>query len=580
MLVIGFGVVALDVGRPDARRPARLLHLPRAALLADPLARAASPTTCSPRRPAPSGCSSCSTSRPRSPTAPDAAAAAARPCAASSRSTTSPTPIPARERPALATCRFAVEPGEIVALVGPSGAGKSTLARLLVRFADPQAGAIRLDGHDLRDVTLRSLREHVGLLLQDTLPARRDRARGDRPGPRRRDATTRSSAAARAAGIHDVLEALPDGLDTRIGPGGGRLSGGPAPPPGHRARLRARHAGARPRRADHGPRRGGARPTCSSRCRRSPRGRTTILITHDPVVVGWADRVLELRDGALVPARRCRAVRPLGRGPRDRAGDARPRAPAPLERARRLRRLERAARLPRDRQDACGPTGCARRGAAAKLLREGRLLMRLTHPHIVRAYEVHADAAPGRRDGDPDGRDARAPDRRRAAARSARSSSRTSAPTSPRALTPPARATGILHLDLKPSNVVAEARPREGHRPLPRAPRRAACGRATAPGASWRPSRQRGGVVGAAADVWGLGIVLYAAATRHAPARGHRRRARHRRAAAARPRAARCARARPRLPAGSPSWSTPASSPSPPPRRRSATCCARLYALT
>src|SRR5207245_4512381 len=64
---------------------------------------------------------------------------------------------------------FRVESGETVALVGPSGAGKSTIAKLLLRFYDPDAGEIRLDGHDLRDLQVHALRENVALLLQEAL---------------------------------------------------------------------------------------------------------------------------------------------------------------------------------------------------------------------------------------------------------------------------------------------------------------------------------------------------------------------------------------------------------------------------
>src|SRR4051794_894930 len=76
---------------------------------------------------------------------------------------------PGAERPALRGVSLHVRPGEVVAVVGPSGAGKSTLARLLLRFDDPAAGAVLLDGHDLRAVTLASVRDHVGLLLQETM---------------------------------------------------------------------------------------------------------------------------------------------------------------------------------------------------------------------------------------------------------------------------------------------------------------------------------------------------------------------------------------------------------------------------
>jgi ATP-binding cassette subfamily B protein len=206
---------------------------------------------------------------------------------------------PATEHPALRNVSLGVRPGEIVALVGPSGAGKSTLARLLVRFADPQAGEVRLDGHDLRDLTLASLREHVGLLLQDTyLP---DVSAREAIGHGREGAgDDEIEAAARAAGIHDVLTALPDGYATRIGPGGRRLSGG------ERRRLAIARAFVRdtPILILDEPTTGldeAARDHLLEPLQALARGRTTIVISHDPAVVSWADRVIELRDGVLMP---------------------------------------------------------------------------------------------------------------------------------------------------------------------------------------------------------------------------------------------------------------------------------------
>jgi ABC-type multidrug transport system fused ATPase/permease subunit len=208
---------------------------------------------------------------------------------------------PAADHPALRNVSLRVRPGEIVALVGPSGAGKSTLARLLVRFADPQAGAIRLDGHDLRDLELASLREHVGLLLQDTyLP---DVGAREAIGHGRAGAgDAEIEAAARAAGIHDVLTALPKGYDTRIGPGGRRLSGG------ERRRLAIARAFVRdtPVLILDEPTTGlddAARDRLLEPLQTLARGRTTIVISHDQAVVGWADRVIELRDGVLMPVR-------------------------------------------------------------------------------------------------------------------------------------------------------------------------------------------------------------------------------------------------------------------------------------
>jgi len=207
---------------------------------------------------------------------------------------------PNARRPALSDVSLLIRPGEIVALVGPSGAGKSTLARLLVRLADPQAGEIRLDGHDLREIQLSSLREHVGLLLQDTyLPnvsAREAIAHG-----RAEASDAEIEAAARAAGIHEVLAALPAGYDTRVGPGGRRLSGG------ERRRLAIARAFVRdtPVLVLDEPTTGldeATRDRLLEPLEGLVRGRTTLLISHDPAVVGWADRVIELRDGALAPS--------------------------------------------------------------------------------------------------------------------------------------------------------------------------------------------------------------------------------------------------------------------------------------
>jgi ATP-binding cassette, subfamily B, bacterial MsbA len=109
--------------------------------------------------------------------------------------------------------------------VGPSGAGKSTLAALLPRFMDPTAGRVTLDGIDLRDVTLASLRARIGLVTQDVVlfddTVRRNVAYG-----RPEVAETDVRDALAAANALAFVDALPDGLDTRVGEGGARFSGG------------------------------------------------------------------------------------------------------------------------------------------------------------------------------------------------------------------------------------------------------------------------------------------------------------------------------------------------------------------
>lgn len=120
---------------------------------------------------------------------------------------------------------FSIPAGHTVAVVGSSGAGKSTLSRLLFRFYEVSSGAIRLNGHDLRDITQESLRRHIGIVPQDTVlfndTILYNIAYGN-PGATREQIID----AAKAARIHDFVMSLPDGYDTQVGERGLKLSGG------------------------------------------------------------------------------------------------------------------------------------------------------------------------------------------------------------------------------------------------------------------------------------------------------------------------------------------------------------------
>jgi len=129
------------------------------------------------------------------------------------------------QAPALNCVAFDVAPGSKIALVGPSGAGKSTIFGLLLRFYDIDAGAIEIDGSDIRNVTIDSLRRNIALVTQE--PILFDETVAENIGLGKLGATAQEiETAARAAAAHEFIMSLPQGYRTRIGEGGNRLSGG------------------------------------------------------------------------------------------------------------------------------------------------------------------------------------------------------------------------------------------------------------------------------------------------------------------------------------------------------------------
>jgi ABC-type multidrug transport system fused ATPase/permease subunit len=198
------------------------------------------------------------------------------------------------EEPVLKGVTLHAAPGETVALVGASGAGKSTIARMLLRFGDPSEGAVRLDGHDLRELRLDSLRRNVAVVLQETLVLHgsvRENIAYARPDA----AHAEIEAAARAAGAHEFIAALPDGYETDLGERGRRLSGG----------QRQRIAIARALLADApvlvlDEPTTGLDSALAATIGALMRDRTTLVISHDLLLTRDADLILVLDDGEVV----------------------------------------------------------------------------------------------------------------------------------------------------------------------------------------------------------------------------------------------------------------------------------------
>ncbi|HLS39720.1 MAG TPA: ABC transporter ATP-binding protein [Ornithinicoccus sp.] len=193
---------------------------------------------------------------------------------------------------------FETAPGEVVALIGPSGAGKSSIAQLVPRLYDPDSGTVRIDGIDVRELTLASLRSQVSLVLQETMLLSGTVAENIAYGI---DDPTREEIerAARLANAHDFITELPDGYDTVLGEKGSTLSGG------QRQRIAIARAFIR-----HAPvlvldePTTGLDPQSSAQVIEALRtlmhGTSTLIISHDLDLIRCADRLLVLDGGRIV----------------------------------------------------------------------------------------------------------------------------------------------------------------------------------------------------------------------------------------------------------------------------------------
>jgi ABC-type multidrug transport system fused ATPase/permease subunit len=193
---------------------------------------------------------------------------------------------------------FAVAPGERVAIVGPTGAGKTTLINLLIRFYDPRSGRILIDGHDIRDLKLHSLRNQISVVLQEPLLFSGTIADNIRYG--QLDASDEEIvAAAKGANAHDFIERQPEGYETVLGERGAQLSGG------ERQRIAVARAFIR-----DAPILILDEPTSSIDSRTEGvildaldelmEGRTSFMIAHRLSTVRDADKIIVIQDGEIV----------------------------------------------------------------------------------------------------------------------------------------------------------------------------------------------------------------------------------------------------------------------------------------
>ncbi|MBI2688348.1 MAG: ABC transporter ATP-binding protein [Acidobacteria bacterium] len=203
-----------------------------------------------------------------------------------------------KDQPVLSNLSFRVEPGQVAAIVGPTGAGKSTILGMLSRFYDPQSGAVRIDGQDIRTFKQKSVREQISIVLQETLlfagPIWENIAYG-RPGAKREEILR----AAETANVDEFVNKLPEGYDTVVGERGVTLSGG------QRQRVAIARAVIRntPILLLDEPSSGldaASEKLVFEALDRLMEGKTALVVAHRLSTIRRADAIFVLRDGRIV----------------------------------------------------------------------------------------------------------------------------------------------------------------------------------------------------------------------------------------------------------------------------------------
>jgi ATP-binding cassette subfamily B protein len=202
------------------------------------------------------------------------------------------------ENPVLKDITFTIEPGQIAAVVGPSGTGKTTVISLIPRFYDPTSGKVKIDGKDVREYTLKSLRQQISFVLQDTLLFRAtiwENIAYGKPDASRKEIEQ----AAQLANAHEFIEKMPEGYDTMVGERGVLLSGG------QRQRIAIARAIIRdtPILILDEPTSGldaASEQSVIEALDRLMKGRSTLLIAHHLGTIRHADCIFVIKDSELV----------------------------------------------------------------------------------------------------------------------------------------------------------------------------------------------------------------------------------------------------------------------------------------